>query len=269
MIIDCHCHAGKGDGLTGPWNTSAPLADYFRWAARAGVTHTNVFSVFHSDSAEANRVVAGIVASNPARLSGFAVVHARNDAGRVRDVLQTAVASYGFRGIKVHRLESAISREVCDAARELSVPVLYDVAGQISQVELLAGEYPGVNFIIPHLGSFADDWKAQIALTDHLVRHPNIYADTSGVRRFDVLQRAVRRAGSHKFLFGSDGPWLHPGVELQKIKELRLPPVDEQLILWENFAKLTRMRERITRDSGQRTVLRGARPVLGGRCRSL
>jgi hypothetical protein len=25
MIIDAHCHAGKGDGLTGPWDTNAPL----------------------------------------------------------------------------------------------------------------------------------------------------------------------------------------------------------------------------------------------------
>jgi hypothetical protein len=28
MVIDCHCHVGKGDGLTGPWNTAAPLGRY-------------------------------------------------------------------------------------------------------------------------------------------------------------------------------------------------------------------------------------------------
>ena len=64
--------------------------------------------------------------------------------------------------------------------------------------ELLAGEYPDVNFIIPHLGSFADDWKAQVALIDHLVRHPNIYTDTAGVRRFDILEQAVQRAGPRR-----------------------------------------------------------------------
>jgi hypothetical protein len=26
MIIDCHCHSGKGDLLTGPWDTDAPIA---------------------------------------------------------------------------------------------------------------------------------------------------------------------------------------------------------------------------------------------------
>jgi predicted TIM-barrel fold metal-dependent hydrolase len=103
---------------------------------------------------------------------------------------------------------------------------------------LLAQEYPDVNFIIPHLGSFADDWRAQLAVIDHLVRHPNIYADTSGVRRFDLLEQAVKRAGAAKILFGSDGPWLHPGVELAKIKVLRLPLSQENLILGGNFRNL-------------------------------
>ena len=83
--------------------------------------------------------------------------------------------------------------------------------GEVASVELLATEYPDVAFIIPHLGSFADDWAAQLALVDHLARHPNVHADTSGVRRFDLLEEAVRRAGPSKLLFGSDGPWLHPG----------------------------------------------------------
>jgi hypothetical protein len=26
MIIDCHCHAGKGDLLTDPWDTDALIA---------------------------------------------------------------------------------------------------------------------------------------------------------------------------------------------------------------------------------------------------
>jgi PqqA peptide cyclase len=28
MIVDCHCHAGDGDGFTGPWDTTAPLDRY-------------------------------------------------------------------------------------------------------------------------------------------------------------------------------------------------------------------------------------------------
>src|SRR5262249_27403142 len=65
MIIDCHCHAGKGDGLTGPWDTDAPLDAYLRRAAQAGIDHTVIFAAFHSDYRAANREVAKIVRADP------------------------------------------------------------------------------------------------------------------------------------------------------------------------------------------------------------
>lgn len=238
MIVDCHCHAGKGDGLTGPWDTAAPLEQYVRRAAQAGIQRTVLFAAFHSDYSKANREVARIVASRPDRFYGFAFVNAVRDRGRVAAMVGEAVTRFGFCGIKVHRHDAPITREVCEVARAFRLPVLYDVTGEVSVCELLAQEYPDVNFIIPHLGSFADDWRAQLALIDHLVRHPNIYTDTSGVRRFDLLEQAAQRAGARKILFGSDGPWLHPGVELAKVRALELSPADEQMVLGGNFLRL-------------------------------
>jgi predicted TIM-barrel fold metal-dependent hydrolase len=238
MIIDCHCHAGKGDGLTGPWDTDAPLGKYLLRAARAGINRSVLFAAFHSDYSVANREVARIVHSRPDRFYGFAFINAGRDRGRVRAMIDEAVRRYGFVGIKVHRHDSPITREVCESARAFSLPVIYDVVGEVSVVQLLAEEYPDVSFIIPHLGSFADDWRAQLALIDHLVRHPNIFADTSGVRRFDLLEQAVQRAGAKKILFGSDGPWLHPAVELAKVKVLNLSSADEALVLGGNFLRL-------------------------------
>ncbi len=259
MIIDCHCHAGTGDGLTGPWDTSAPLDGYLRWADEYGIQRTVIFAAFHSDYLAANRQVAGIVRASPERFWGFAFVHASRDRGRVGAMVREAVERHGFRGIKVHRHDARISREICDAARAYRLPVLYDVMGEVSAVELLAREYPDVRFIIPHLGSFADDWRAQVALVDPLIRYPNVYTDTSGVRRFDLLQEAVGRAGARKFLFGSDGPWLHPGVELEKIRALHLSPDDERLVLGGNFLRL------IARVRPPRTpILDDALPVPAG-----
>jgi uncharacterized protein len=153
-------------------------------------------------------------------------------------MVREAVEMYGFRGIKVHRYDARITREICEVARAYHLPVLYDVVGEVSGVELIAAEYPEINFIIPHLGSFADDWRAQRALIDPLVRHRNVYTDTSGIRRFDLLAEAVNRAGAHKILFGSDGPWLHPGVELEKIRALKLPSAEESLVLSGNLLRL-------------------------------
>src|SRR5215813_3523509 len=234
MIIDCHCHAGPGDGLTGPWDTAAPLEKYLRRAAQARIDQTVLLAAFHSDYAIANREVARIVASDPNRFFGFAFVNPASDRGRVLQLVQQAVEEFGFVGIKVHHHDARISREVCEVARTFALPVLYDVMGEVSVCELLAQEYPDVPFIIPHLGSFSDDWRAQIALIDHLVRHSNIYTDTAGVRRFDILVQAVQRAGARKILFGSDGPWLHPGVELAKVRALGLSKSDEALVLGGN-----------------------------------
>jgi uncharacterized protein len=230
MIIDAHCHAGLGDGLTGPWDTRAPLGDYLRRAASAGISRTILLPAFHSDYQAANRSLARIVRAGAGRFIGFAMVHPDRDAGRVARLVGTAVNAYGFRGIKVHRHDAPISREICESARSHGLPILYDVMGDTAQVELLAAEYPGVRFIIPHLGSFADDWRAHLSLIDQLVRYPNVYADTSGVRRFDYLVQAVRRAGPDKLIFGSDGPFLHPGLELAKVKALGLEPRAEFMV---------------------------------------
>ena len=184
MIIDCHCHAGRGDRMTAPWNTpNAPIEPYLRRARAAGIDRTVMFAPFHSDYALANAEVARIVARYPGRLIGFAFVHSRRDAGRIFDMVNRAVAGYGFRGIKVHGHDAMPTREVCETARAFNLPLLVDVIDQASVVEMLAPQYPSVNFIIAHLGSFRDDWKAQQQVVDQLVRYPNVYADTAGVRR--------------------------------------------------------------------------------------
>jgi predicted TIM-barrel fold metal-dependent hydrolase len=248
MIIDCHCHAGKGNGLTGPWDTSAPLEQYMHRASQAGIERTVLMAAFHSNYSAANNEVARIVKSRPDRFYGFAFVNAERDQGRVSELIGAAVNEYGFVGVKVHRHDARITREVCEAARAFSLPVLYDVMGEVTVVELLAAEYPDVSFIIPHLGSFSDDWRAQLALIDHLTRHSNIYTDTSGVRRFDLLEQTIKRAGAQKVLFGSDGPWLHPAVELAKVRALRLTTDEEELVLSGNFLRL------IARSGRQRNV---------------
>jgi uncharacterized protein len=69
---------------------------------------------------------------------------------------------------------------------------------------------------------------------------------SSGVRRFDYLVQAVKRAGPRKILYGSDGPWLHPGIELYKIRMLGLPRHAEALVLGGNAKRLI-FRPRVSR----------------------
>jgi predicted TIM-barrel fold metal-dependent hydrolase len=240
MIIDCHCHAGPGSAMSSPWTADAPLGKYLRRARRAGIGKTIVLPVIHRDYNEANAQLARAIARYPRRLIGFAFVHARRDAGRIREMVGRAVSEWGFRGIKVHGAEAMPSREVCEVARDFGLPVLVDVANRAEVIDLIAPAFPQVNFIVAHLGSFMDDWKAHQQVAYQLGRYPNVYSDTSGVRRFDYLVEAVRRGGTGKVLFGSDGPWMHPGLELHKIRLLGLSPRQEARILGGNIASLLR-----------------------------
>lgn len=233
--------------MTAPWNTDAPLDDYLKRARAAGIGKTVIFAPFHSNYAHANTQTARIAAQYPNRVIGFAFVHSKRDAGNIFSMVSQAVHMWGFRGIKVHGHDAQPTREVCETAKRLRVPILADVVGKAEVVDMLAPQYPSVNFIIPHLGSFADDWQAHQRVIDQLVRYPNVYTDTSGVRRFDYLLEAVERAGAHKVLFGSDGPWLHPGLELHKIRLLNLPADQEALILGGNVRWLLRLQERSSR----------------------
>ena len=238
MIVDFHCHAGRGDLLTAPWNTIAPMASYLRRARRAGIARTVVFPAFHTDYTTANRELARIVARWRPRLIGFAMVNAKSDAGRVREMVREAVTRHGLRGLKIHGHEAMPTREVCDAAREFGVPIIVDVAGKAHVIDMFAPAYPDVRFVIAHLGSFADDWRAHERVIEQMARYPNVFGDTSGVRRFDYLLQAIKRAGPRKLIFGSDGPWLHPGLELHKIRLLGLPRQAEALVVGGNARHL-------------------------------
>ncbi len=239
-VIDCHCHAGRGDKMTAPWNTIAPLKHYLRRAHAAGIDKTVVIPAFHSDYNQANDELGRIIAQDPDRLVGFAFVHAKRDAGRIREMIGRAYKTWRCRGIKVHGFDAMPTREVCETARAFRLPILVDVISRPEVVDMLAPQYPDVNFIIPHLGSFTDDWKAHQQVIYQIARYPNVYADTSAVRQFDYLVQAVKRAGARKLLFGSDGPWTHPGLELHKIRMLKLSPDHEAMVLGGNTMRLLR-----------------------------
>jgi predicted TIM-barrel fold metal-dependent hydrolase len=238
MIIDCHCHAGRGAEFWNEYVLSEWLVTYVRQAQAAGISRTVLFAPLVGDYRRANRRVAQIIRRHPGRFIGFAFVDAIRNRGHVMDMLEEFILGERFCGIKCHRHDAPLSEEICEAARTLSVPLLYDPMGRIEEVERCARDFPEVNFIIPHFGTFMDQWSIQQRFIDQLVHFPNVYTDTSGVRRFDLIQSAVERAGSKKVLFGSDGPWLHAGVELTKVQLLNLADAERRDILSGNILRL-------------------------------
>ena len=153
-------------------------------------------------------------------------------------MVRTAVEDYGFWGIKVHRHDARISREVCEAARAFGLPVLYDVENELPIVDVLARAFPDVAFIIPHLGSFGENWRAQTAFLDKLERYPNIHADSSGVR-FSIFWKERCTGGRPQAAVRQRRALAASRLEkIAKIRALALPRAEEQLILGGNFLRL-------------------------------
>ncbi|WP_457946088.1 amidohydrolase family protein [Pseudarthrobacter sp. alpha12b] len=238
MIVDSHVHLGTAGVPLGPADPAASFALWRKRAAAVGISGAVLMAAPVGTYAAANRAVSMLAGKEPGRWLWYVFVNPVADRGRV-DAVVAAAHSRGACGIKVHWSDGPATDEVALAAERHRMPVLFDPGGDVQRVVSLAGRHPDVAWIVPHLSSFADDWRAQSRLIGALVRVPNIFADTAGVRYFDLLEEAVARAGSRKVLFGSDGPYLHPAPELAKIFALTLPPVDRALILGGNVLRLT------------------------------
>lgn len=238
MIVDSHVHVGTSGVPLGPADPETSFSVWRSRAAAAGIRRAVLLAAPVGAYAEANRAVARLAAKEPGRWLWYVFVNAAADRGRVGAAVSAAHAR-GACGIKVHWSDGPATDEVARAAERHRMPVLFDPGGDVQRVTYLARRHPEVPWIVPHLSSFADDWRAQKRLIDVLVRLPNVFTDTSGVRYFDLLEEAVARAGPHKVLYGSDGPYLHPAPELAKIFALDLEPGDRELVLGGNVLRLT------------------------------
>lgn len=242
-IIDSHVHLGTGGVPLGPRGAQRSLALWEARASAAGIRRAVLMAAPVGSYAAANLEVARVAAADPGRWLWYVFINPIRDRGRVLEIV-AANSARGACGIKVHWSDGPATDEIAEAAARHRMPVLYDPGGHVEHVAQLAERHRQVAWIIPHLSSFADKWTAQKALIELLARLPNVFTDTAGVRYFDLLAEAVTRAGAHKVLFGSDGPYLHPAPELAKIQALRLPPDEQQLVLCGNILRLTRAARR-------------------------
>ena len=243
MIVDCHALAGKGLAWAGP---EAPadyeLAPLLERGAQAGIGRHCVMPARQAGSYDtANREIARHVERHPDRLTGFAAHSPQREAGRLRQLLTEEVRSMGLGAV---RSDGHPTRELLDTAAELRIPVIYYPArpsgqGPARWYYMIAEAYPGVNFILPHLGEYRSlVWWAHMEAIDLAKRYPNVYLDTSGVGSLKYLELAVRDLPAEKLLFGTCAPELDPRVERQAVRLLKLPREAEDKVLGGNILRL-------------------------------
>src|SRR5215217_3638110 len=67
LVIDCHCHAGKGEAMSAPWTTFADPELTLRRAEEAGIDRTIIFPIENPTYERANEEIARLVARYPGK----------------------------------------------------------------------------------------------------------------------------------------------------------------------------------------------------------
>ena len=114
-------------------------------------------------------------------------------------------------GIKVHPFCSKTAMDdpkmepYIELARRFQFPIVAHTGGceEAEPIHMwnAAKKHPDVNFIMAHMGLGSDNQEA-IRLLGTL---PNLYGDTAWVPMESTIQ-AMKEAGNHKMMFGSDNP---------------------------------------------------------------
>lgn len=240
-VVDAHCHAGPGlnygkdDPSSDPWTTFNDPQWTLRRMQEAGIDRTVIFPISNTSFVKANEEIATYVRKWPDQFIGFAKHDAKNEQGKIRELLRHEINDLGLSGLKLHGVPT---QEMVEAAAELKIPILFHPPNVEDSLQVIRAT-PEVSFILAHLGSFASrDWKEHVRAIEAAKGIPNLYLETSSVVFVNYLEQAVKELPVEKLIFGSDGPLVDARVELYKIKLLNLASDKEALVLGGNILRL-------------------------------
>ncbi len=245
-IWDSHVHLKHGDAD----GTEYSAAQIVSTMDAAGIERSVVFAMSTTTERSVEMALEA-VRQFPDRLIPY--VYALPQYGRpVLEEIDCALAEQGFRGIKVHAGECTLAEYVVDPVFELAggrgVPCLIDCLGNVRAAERLARAFPGTSQIVAHMGRYlgtdARLLESFVALAE---AHENVFLDLSGVVLLEQVQRAVRRLGAGRLIFGTDGPQQAPDtasyarLTIRKIDVLDLADDQKEDIFWRNIAGLLKL----------------------------
>jgi predicted TIM-barrel fold metal-dependent hydrolase len=192
--------------------------------------------VFSTD----NDLVRETVARFPDRLVGY-VWPNPYESGSL-EVVRKALREGGFRGIKLHPLFHAflptdvVVEPFMEEAKRDKVPVAihsghppFSLPWSIGE---LAEKYPDVKIVMLHMGH-GHGVYIQAAINT-AKRYDNIILETSGMPMHTKINEAVQKVGEERVVYGSDIPFHHTSVELQRVKMAGLNERELRLVLHDN-----------------------------------
>lgn len=212
-IFDSHMHVGAFESMFGVSLDRDGIAALMEeYGIGNGV-------VFHPDNALVAEVVEsiqglyGLVWGNP-RLPGYL-----EEAKRFLDHPK-------FIGMKMHPLldgfhpnDSAV-HPLIELLLARDYPVLIHCGHPIFSlpwsIEELAVSFPNARIVLGHMGH--GNVVYINGAIDVALRNSNVYLETSGMPMHTKIREAYERVGETRVLFGTDVPFHHPVVEIEKVR---------------------------------------------------
>jgi uncharacterized protein len=205
-----------------------------------------------TDYAELNRLMARAARDYPDRMVGYMRLNPSYGGEHNRRLIEEGVG-LGLRGIKLHPLIErfeADDRELVYPLVELAeqhglVVIFHCGLGEEAspdRVARVARDFPRVSVIAGHSGLI----EGLRRVVEHARELPNLHMDSSGVGWIPYFCESVSWAGPDRVLYGSDTPFNHMKMELDKIvvyanAHLQLSTEDLRLVLSGNLKRLLRL----------------------------
>lgn len=254
-VIDAHCHIGEFRGERhGLRSFSAD--DLIERMDRCGIDQAIVAHLIfplweQEDFKRANNYVIQATWNYPDRLFGLCVVNPKHGAFAQQEVRRCLEA--GLKGIKLqpaqhgcYPIDGELMDPIMKRAEAAGVPVVTHSDFNVRcctpyQVARLAARYPRVTVVMLHMG-IEPDMITQVPEIVGGAR--NLLLETSQTPDMPhaVFVNPTRRLGADRVLFGSDGPFLAPEVNLAKLevaeREYGLTKEEKRKILGDNAARL-------------------------------
>ncbi|HET6504505.1 MAG TPA: amidohydrolase family protein [Amycolatopsis sp.] len=245
-IIDGHAHMGFYRNFHIADNDADGMVKRFD-AVGIDVACVSHHAGISADHQYGNRIVREALRRHPNRLIGFCVINP-NYPDTVRDEIETCFAEPGFRGFKVHPelhgdypLDGPGYRKMWRYADAHRLPVLfhsYFGGDRLEVFERVAKTYPGATLLLGHAGLDLGLDNA-VALTE---RTDNVVLDMTAMQRHCwAIEHLAARADKTRLTWGSDSPFIDPGLILGAVAHADIPPDVRTAILYENLARILRV----------------------------
>ena len=237
--IDAHAHIGNFGGWAGVESTPEILVGLMdEYEVEKAVLCAR-------DHTENDRV-ADACEKYPDRFLPLVYINPMEGADECRRKIEYYVDGKGFRGIKLNPLRHAFVADdtvvdpVMEEAEKRRIPVFihsghppYSLPWSIA---LLAERFSQVKVVMIHMGHGHGVYiDAALKMAK---RYPNIYLEMSGMPMGVKIRQAYEEVGKNRIMFGTDFPFHHPSVEIQKVLTCGLSEEAQKQIFYDNVLGL-------------------------------